>query len=238
VLSANEAQRILTRPDTQTLYGIRDRAILETLYATGVRRSELVILKLLDFDYEGETLRVYAPKTRSERIIPTGKRAAQWIRSYIDRVRTVLDRGHEALFLASHGGQLHVAMISQIVLQYMRMAGIKKQDAGHIFRRTCATLLLENGADIRSVQEILGHGKTTSTQVYTKISIRKLREVHKRTHPAERDPLEKIDKIQKQPEKQIENDAKPREQAPGIHPAAASDGLDSLGSSDRAREIS
>ena len=74
----------------------------------------------------------------------------------------------------------------------MKMAGIKKQDAGHIFRRTCATLLLENGADIRSVQEILGHGKTTSTQVYTKVSIRKLREVHKRTHPAERDPLEKI----------------------------------------------
>ena len=192
VLSANEAQRILTRPDTQTLYGIRDRAILETLYAAGLRRSELVILKLSDFIHEAETLRVYSPKTRSERVVPVGKRASGWIQTYLDRVRPVVEREADILFLASHGGPLHVSMVSQIVLQYMKMAGIKKQDAGHIFRRTCATLLLENGADIRSVQEILGHGKTTSTQVYTKVSIRKLREVHKRTHPAERDPLDKI----------------------------------------------
>lgn len=190
VLTASEAQRIVSRPDIRTPYGIRERAILETLFATGLRRSELVLLKSQDFDFENETLRVYSPKTKSERIVPTGKRAALWIKRYAEEVRPGLLKGDsEILFPASHGQIMHESRVSQIVLNNMRLAGINKPDAGHIFRRTCATLLLENGADIRTVQMILGHGKLRSTQVYTKVSIQKLKEVHRKTHPAERDPL-------------------------------------------------
>lgn len=189
-LTASEAQRIITRPDTNTQYGIRERAILETLFGTGLRRSELVLLRLCDFDFENETLRIYAPKTKSDRIVPTGKRAAHWIKRYVEEVRPGLLRGDsEILFPASHGQIMHESRVSQIVLNNMRLAGISKPDAGHIFRRTCATLLLENGADIRTVQSILGHVKLTTTQLYTKVSIQKLKEVHRKTHPAERDPL-------------------------------------------------
>lgn len=192
VLSAREAALIISRPDTDTIYGIRDRAILEVLFAAGLRRSELAGLKLSSFDSENETLRIYSPKTRSERLIPSGKNAALWIGRYLESAREKLDTGRsDLLFLADHGGGLHPQWVSGIVQKYMKMAGIQKSDPGHIFRRTCATLLLENGASIRTVQEILGHLALRTTQVYTRVTIRKLKEVHKRTHPAERSPLER-----------------------------------------------
>lgn len=187
VLSAAEAERILCEPDITEPLGIRDRTILELLYSTGMRRFELCNLEISDIDIRQGTVFIREGKGRKDRIIPAGERSLRWVEKYLADSRPVLvsehgDDGH--LFLTVRGAPLKTPTVSHIVSMYRERAGIEKAGSSHMFRHTAATLMLENGADVRYVQQMLGHDSLQSTQVYTHVSIRKLKEVHARTHPA------------------------------------------------------
>lgn len=185
VLSASEAERVLALPDIATPIGLRDRAILELFYATGVRRAELANLAVFDLDVERRALMVREGKGRKDRMIPTGERAAIWCERYIAEARPELaaEPDERALFLTAKGVKFNVVSLSRLVGSYIRQAGIAKPGACHIFRHTMATLMLEGGADIRYVQQMLGHSSIESTQVYTRVSLRALQSVHSATHP-------------------------------------------------------
>jgi integrase/recombinase XerD len=186
VLSSAEAEAVLLQPDTRQPIGIRDRAILETFYSTGMRRTELIKLKLCDIDFERGTVMVRQGKGRKDRLIPVGEQALAWMRKYLDEVRpqfaAVPDTGF--VFLTAESEALSPNRLTQIVREYVSSAGIDKQGSCHLFRHTCATLMLENGADIRFIQQLLGHSDLSTTQIYTQVSIRKLKEIHTLTHPS------------------------------------------------------
>ncbi|GJH14839.1 site-specific tyrosine recombinase XerC [Caballeronia novacaledonica] len=186
VLSAQEAERILNVPDVTSALGIRDRAILETLYSTGVRRSELVALEVDALDYERGTLMVRQGKGKRDRLVPIGERALAWIRKYLDEVRPqlMLGDGNRTLYLTRHGEALSVGEAGRMASDYIKRSGLEKSGSCHLFRHTMATLMLENGADVRFVQAMLGHANLETTQLYTHVAIRALKEVHTATHPA------------------------------------------------------
>jgi len=168
--------------------GIRDRAIIETLYSTGIRRSELIHLKLYDVDRRNGTLMVREGKGKKDRLVPLGQRACRWIGAYLDDVRPslVVEPDQGWLFLHEYSEPFKKNRLTDLVRKYIEAAGIDKPGACHLFRHTMATLMLENGADIRYIQAILGHRDLSTTQIYTHVSIRHLKEVHARTHPADR----------------------------------------------------
>jgi integrase/recombinase XerD len=186
VLTANEAEQVLAQPDVSDLVGLRDRAILETLYSTGIRRMELVHLSVFDVDHERGTLMVRQGKGKKDRLIPIGERALAWIAKYLAEVRPQLavepDSHH--LFLGAWGEPLSVSWLTDRVRDYVTRANLGKSGSCHLFRHTMATLMLEGGADIRHVQEMLGHADIKTTQVYTQVSIQKLKAIHDATHPA------------------------------------------------------
>jgi len=178
-----------TQPDgRRPTTGLRDRAILETLYSTGLRRAELARLAVHDVDFAGGALTVRKGKGGKDRVVPIGERALAWIEKYLADARPALARaGDEAdtLFLSERGGKpLTVAYLSSMATRYVTRAGFGKSGSCHLFRHTCATLMLEGGADIRHVQEQLGHACLQTTQIYTHVSISRLKEVHAATHPA------------------------------------------------------
>jgi integrase/recombinase XerD len=189
LLSAAEVERILNQTLLHGELGIRDRAIIETLYSTGIRRMELANLKLYDVDTSNGTLMVREGKGKKDRMVPIGQRAGQWIERYRDEVRPSLvvepDAGY--LFLHEYGEPFHGNRLTDLVKKYIQAAGVNKPGACHIFRHTMATLMLDNGADIRFIQAMLGHSDLSTTQIYTQVSIVKLKEIHARTHPADRD---------------------------------------------------
>jgi integrase/recombinase XerD len=193
-LTLAEVDRLLALPDVTKPYGLRDRAMMEMLFATGMRRQELVNLRMEDLDFERSMVRIHGAKTGDVRNIPAGDRAFKWLAKYIEEVRPLLllseDRGN--VFLASHGEGMEIGLPSILLGRYFHLANIRKRSPVHVFRHTAATLMLENGADVRTVQEFLGHRSITSTQRYTHVSARKLKEVHAQTHPAERRYLEKM----------------------------------------------
>lgn len=168
--------------------GVRDRAILETLYATGIRRMELARLKLYDIDPEQGTLMVREGKGGKDRLIPIGERACRWIDKYLADVRPelVVDPNDATLFLTHYGEPFIKGRLTRLVKRHLAAAGIDKPGACHLFRHTMATLMLENGADLRFIQMMLGHADISTTTVYTRVSIRKLQAVYRRTHPADR----------------------------------------------------
>ena len=187
VLTAPEVEAILAQPDVAEPLGIRDRAILETFYATGIRRKELTQLTLYDLDPLRGSLMIREGKGKKDRILPIGQRARDWIERYVKDVRPQLvvepDEGY--LFLTVDGIPLtthHV--LGDLVKKYLKAAGIERRGSCHMFRHTMATLMLENGADIRFIQEMLGHSKLSTTQIYTHVSIAKLRQIYEATHPA------------------------------------------------------
>lgn len=186
VLSEAEAEHVLNQADTATSSGIRDRAILETFYSTGIRRMELINLKLIDVDMDRGTLMVRQGKGRQDRVVPIGERAVRWIVRYRDEIRPELampgDDG--TLFLTHLGEAFTRSRMTQLVRVYVNRADTGKSGSTHLFRHTMATLMLENGADIRFIQAMLGHAKVSTTQVYTQVSIRALKEIHTATHPA------------------------------------------------------
>ena len=188
VLSASEAERVLGRIDVTEPQGLRDRAILEVFYSTGIRRSELVGLKLKDIDGERGTLLVREGKGRKDRMVPLCARAASWIDRYLAEVRPLLvvDTHDETLFLGLGGEPLDAAYLTHRVGRYVDAAELGKTGACHLFRHTMATLTLEGGADVRFIQHMLGHASLESTEIYTRVSIRMLKAVHEASHPAAR----------------------------------------------------
>lgn len=187
-LSAVEIERIIAAPDVTQPLGIRDRAILETLYSSGIRRIEVVRLALGDLNIERRVLMIRQGKGKKDRVAPIGERALQWVTKYLADVRPemLLDPREQALFLSGYGDSAMSAdYLSRLVSQYVRAAGIAHGGC-HLFRHSCATLMLENGADIRFIQQMLGHANLSTTQIYTEVSIQQLQRIHAMTHPAEK----------------------------------------------------
>lgn len=186
VLTANEVEQILAVPDLESPEGLRDRALMEVLYATGIRRSEAARLIVDDIDVERGSLMVREGKGKKDRVLPLGERAAAFVRKYNDDARPflVVDDAVRALFVRADGQPFNPDQLTGIVTRYVKRAGITKSGACHMFRHTMATLMLEGGADIRFIQAMLGHTELSTTEIYTRVSIQKLQAVHKATHPA------------------------------------------------------
>ena len=186
VLSMKEVETVLNVPDVTTAQGVRDRAILEVLYSTGIRRSELAHLQLYDLDTERGTLMVRLGKGKKDRMVPIGERAIAWVERYCEDVRPLLVGlfDDNTLFLTHLGEAFTPNRLTQLVRETIQKADIGKSGSCHLFRHACATLMLENGADVRFIQAMLGHAKLETTEIYTHVSIRKLKAVHEMTHPA------------------------------------------------------
>lgn len=184
-LSVNEVEALLAQPNVRDQkQGIRDRAILETLYATGMRVSEAVNLKLDNVNMEVGFLRCVG-KGDKERIIPLGKKAIISIKRYLGSSRQVLlkNKESEVLFVSRLGRKISRQSLWKLIKRYAKMARIKKPIKPHILRHSFATHLLERGADLRSVQEMLGHASISTTQLYTHINKERLKSIHRMYHP-------------------------------------------------------
>lgn len=189
VLTQAEIELIINQPDIKTAYGLRDRAILETLYSTGIRRMEVIHLNRYDIDVDRGTLMVRQGKGHKDRMVPIGDRALAWILRYRDDVRPELAMpiDDDTLFITNLGQAFTRSRMTQLVRNYVNAADIGKTGSCHLFRHAMATLMLENGADIRFIQMMLGHVSVSTTQIYTQVSIQKLKEIHTATHPAKID---------------------------------------------------
>jgi integrase/recombinase XerD len=188
VLSHAEVEQVMAAADPNTVLGLRDRAVVEVLYSTGVRRMELEGVRLEDLNVSAGTLFVRKAKGDKQRVVPLGERALAWVRKYLDdaRPKLVADATEPALFLDKDGRALSKRAISALGKKLLRRANLGKTGSAHVFRHSAATAMLEGGADVRFVQELLGHSSLLSTQVYTRVAISKLREVHAATHPGAR----------------------------------------------------
>jgi len=186
VLSTEEVERLIHQPNTNKAEGIRDRAILEVFYSTGIRRSELCNLKLPHVSINRKTLYIHQGKGKKDRLIPIGERALYWLTRYLTETRQQLltDIQQDALFLNDYGVMFSDTKLGDKVKRYMKQADIDVPGSCHLLRHAMATHMLENGADLRYIQAMLGHVDISSTQIYTHVSIRKLQEIHARTHPA------------------------------------------------------
>jgi integrase/recombinase XerD len=185
VLTAEEAEQVMSQPDLAEPAGLRDRAILEVLYSTGIRRMELVNLERHDVQAARGLLAVRQGKGRKDRFVPIGERALAWVTKYLDDVRPELEAADiHTLFLDVSGRRFDPHALSRAVQKYIQQSGVNKKGRCHLFRHTMATLMLENGADIRFIQQMLGHALLSTTEIYTHVSILKLKEIHTATHPA------------------------------------------------------
>jgi len=186
-LSEAEVEALLDAPDLETANGLRDRAMLETLYATGLRVSELVGLKIVQVSLDMGVVRVIG-KGSKERLTPMGEEAAAWITRYQAEARPELLRGKrsDALFVTARGGPMTRQAFWKLVQRYARAADISRAISPHTLRHSFATHLLDGGADVRVVQELLGHASVTTTQVYTLVTVDRLREVYATSHPRAR----------------------------------------------------
>ena len=183
-LTEDEVVSLLKQPDLKEINGMRDRAMLETLYATGLRVSELVNLKAEDANLSVGFVRCIG-KGSKERIVPIGEVAIEMIGQYLDKCRPTFAKGqrNEYLFLTNRSGPMTRVGFWKIIKKYTLAAGITKNITPHILRHSFATHLMEHGADIRSIQEMLGHASITTTQVYTHVTRDHLREVYRKAHP-------------------------------------------------------
>jgi integrase/recombinase XerD len=189
VLTPAEAKKILHAPDTHTVLGYRDRTILEVLYSSGIRKTELNNLTLADVDYHDGFLRIIEGKGRKDRIVPIGRIACRYLENYIKSVRLelVIDPCNQYLFLTMTGKRFSKNALWELIKKYAKKAKIKKNVYPHTFRHSCATSMLRNRADIVTIQKLLGHASLDSTQLYTYLSVMDLKDVHKRCHPREKD---------------------------------------------------
>jgi integrase/recombinase XerD len=184
VLTLDEVERLLTAPDPATPHGVRDRAMLETLYATGLRVSELCALRRADVNLDAGFL-VTLGKGRKQRLVPLGADAVERVRAWLDGPRPVWDRGRNAaaLFLTPRGRAMTRQNFWKRLRAYALAVGIRKPLSPHKLRHSFATHLLERGADLRAVQAMLGHADVATTQIYTHVARARLAEVHKKHHP-------------------------------------------------------
>lgn len=181
--SINDVHEILSQPDILDILGLRDRTMLELLYSTGMRRSELSRLEITDINLEKETVFIRQGKGKKDRYVPLGKTALQWLERYLSNARPQLEgtTAEATLFITHLGAGFNPDALGRLVRNYIIRA--QKRGGCHQFRHSCATHMLENGADIRYIQQLLGHSRLESTSIYTQVSIQKLKQVHQRTHP-------------------------------------------------------
>ncbi len=188
LLTPKEALRLVESIETKTPMGHRDRAVVEVLYATGIRNAELRGLTLADFDAEAGTLFVRAGKGGKDRVLPLGPVVTAIVSDYVQLARPKLARRSSvtSLFVSNHGWPLWPASVVRIVDRAARRAGLQKTVRPHRLRHACATHMLQGGADVRHIQRLLGHSSLSTTEVYTRVEIGDLKAVHKRFHPRER----------------------------------------------------
>lgn len=184
-LCQSEIQRLFAMPDTTSPFGLRDRALLELFYATGIRRTEMTRLDIGDYEPASRTLTVRKGKGGKSRMLPVGERAAAWLDQFLVNIRFQFDYlpNETALFLSGYGTRITPAYLGNWVKKLMIRCGIDKPGSCHLFRHSCATDMHRGGADIRYVQEMLGHERMETTQIYTHVHIEALREIHTRCHP-------------------------------------------------------
>ncbi|MGH7132243.1 MAG: tyrosine recombinase XerC [Phycisphaerales bacterium] len=187
-ITIDQIEKLLVTPNDKDVLGMRDRAMLETLYSTGIRVSELVDLNIEDFDDTGEAMRVRG-KGKRERIVPLGSHAQAAIRKYMGLVRadarfaSLWAAGNKPMFMNKHGGRLSSRSVRRKLDKYLKTAGLDPKISPHTLRHSFATHLLENGADLRSVQELLGHQSLSTTQVYTHLTTQRLKTAYDDAHP-------------------------------------------------------
>ena len=189
VLTADQMETLINRPDIKQPLGLRDRAILEVFYSCAIRSSELCNLDVYDIVEDRQIVNVRMGKGQKDRVVPIGERALSWTLKWLHDIRPdmVSHSVTHALFVSFRGHRLGPKHVSKIVRDYLTSTGIKQKGSCHLLRHTAATLMMENGADLRSLQQYLGHARLNTTQLYTHVSINRLREVHKATHPARPD---------------------------------------------------
>jgi integrase/recombinase XerD len=193
VLSRREMARLLAAPDVTTPLGCRDRAVIEVLYATGMRNAELRALQVPDLDLTHGVLQIVMGKGGKGRVVPLGRAAAAAIRDYLTSARPLLvaARGSEAVtentvFLSRTGRPLRALGVIEPLRRHARRARLRKPVTPHVLRHTCATHMLQGRADLRHIQVLLGHGSIATTQIYTRVEVSDLKAVHRRCHPRER----------------------------------------------------
>ncbi len=193
-LTYEDVKRLIETPPTNSWLGARDRAILETLYSTGLRVSELVALNMDDIDFLGEVAHIRG-KGKKERITPIGSSALQAIQHYMEyRIKRAQSNSNfdpKVLFVNKHGRRLSTRSVRRKMDKYLEMAGMDPSVSPHTLRHSFATHMLNNGADLRSVQELLGHQSLSTTQIYTHLTTSKLKEVYDNAHPLEKNEQSK-----------------------------------------------
>jgi integrase/recombinase XerD len=186
ILSKGEIKKLMAASDTRTNRGYRNRVILEILYDTAIRRLELRDIKLTDLDLNGGYILIHG-KGNKERVVPLSKKVCDLVRNYIMAVRPFFLNGDDPgyLILNRWGQKMDPNGVWAVVRRCVRLSGIKKNVSTHTMRHTCATHMLKNGAPVRHIQEMLGHESLESTQIYTKVTINDLKEIHAKYHPSE-----------------------------------------------------
>lgn len=189
-LTQEEVKKLLQQPNMSFRGGIRDRTVMEVLYATAVRRNELLSLEVHDVDLRDGVIHVRKGKGRKQRVVPLGKTAAGYLKEYLEKIRPHYNRKQpkeRRLFLDSQGKPMTAAALQTALYTYRRQAGINKSASPHVFRRSCATHMLQEGADIRYIQKLLGHASLATTQQYCKVIPVDIKKTHEETHPNGRD---------------------------------------------------
>lgn len=185
VLTFTEIEKIIGQIKTDTIFGMRDIAMIELLYASGLRISELLSLPLREIYFNDGFVRIFG-KGSKERLVPTSERALKWIKNYLDRSRPTLDKHQLSMgiaFLSARGKQMSRMGFWKILNKLVKESGIRKDIHPHTFRHSFATHLLEGGADLRAVQEMLGHADISTTQIYTHLDRSYLQKIYQQTHP-------------------------------------------------------
>jgi integrase/recombinase XerD len=185
ILTIEEMNKILNSQDVSQKLGLRDKALLELLYACGIRASEIINLKISNLFFKEEVVRVFG-KGSKERVVPVGRSAIKWVEEYLLKSRPLLEKkmkSENILFLNNRGTQLSRMGLWKIIDKYVKISNIDKEVHPHTFRHSFATHLLEGGADLRAVQEMLGHSDISTTQIYTHIDREYIIQVHKDFHP-------------------------------------------------------
>jgi len=181
-LDTDQVVRLIESPDISDIYGLRDKAILETLYSSGVRVGELTGLNRDNIDFIGGVLKVYG-KGKKERLVPIGDRALRTIRNYFEKLDIVQIKEKKAVFINKIGRRMTDRAVRRVVEKYIRKTSLNERISPHSLRHSFATHLLDRGADLRSVQELLGHANLSTTQIYTHVTTERLKSIYDKVHP-------------------------------------------------------